>query len=85
MYAKKVSNCIVMTQKSESISTNVKLQMIVIRTPHAQTPREAIFVRAKQVFTALVFNAWRASALMLLVMEIKHAFPRLPRVIVQRG
>ena len=78
------TDSIVMNHKSVSMSTSVKMQMVVIKMPYAQTPREAIFARAKQVFTALVFHAWRASALMLLVPEIKHAFPQLPRVIAQR-
>ena len=76
---------IVMNQKSVSMSTSVETQMIVIRMLHAQTSREAIFASAIQVFMVLGFHASRANALMLLVPEIKHAFPQLPRVIVQRG
>ena len=76
---------IVMNQKSVSMSTSVKIQMNVIRTPHAQTPKEAIFAYAKQVFTVLVFHASRANVLMLLVPGTKHALPQLLRVIVQRG
>ena len=76
---------IVMNQKSVSMSTSVKILMNVTRTPHAQTPKEAIFAYAKQVFTVLVFHASRANVLMLLVPGTKHALPQLLRVIVQRG
>ena len=76
---------IVINQESVLMSTSVKIQMVVIKMQHAQTPREATFARANQVSTVLVLRAWRASALILLVPETKHVFPRLPRVIVQRG